>query len=205
MPNKPNTKNKDKPNIGSPSQSSQNIVQESSSRTTRITSQSIPKEAAHVLGVPPITHNRLVASRSASASHKAPVTKTIKAGTTRSGSNMPRDRGINAPTTANIPADRNNPAVVFDMTGLTFSTFPKPAEQRPLQLVPSVINLNNLETFGGLSGLGSRPQTTNHLELEPNRSEHQEDILAGLNEDREEREVCNTISPQHFTLPHLYL
>ena len=129
MPNKPNTKNKDKPNIRSPSQSSQNIVQESSSRTTRTTSQSIPKEAVHVLGTPPITHNLPVASRLASASHKAPVTEPIKAGTTHSSSNKPRDRGINEPVMANIPADRNILAVAFDMTGLTFSMFPKPVEQ----------------------------------------------------------------------------
>ena len=196
MPNKPNTKNKDKPNIRSPSQSSLNIVQESSSRTTHTMSQSMPKEAAHMLGTPPITHNLPVVSRLASASHKAPVTKTVKAGMTRSGPNMPRDCGIIAPTMANIPADRNMLAVAYDMTGLMFSRFQKPAEQQPLQLTPLVISLNNPEAFGGLSGLGPKHQTANYPELEPNRSEHQESILAGLNEDPEECEVCDTISLQ---------
>jgi hypothetical protein len=104
MPTKPTTKNKDKPNIaGSPSLSSLNPVQESSgARTARLTSETVPKQAAHVLGAPLVIHNPPV-GRAASASHKGQIPGTGNVGGNRSGSTTPRDKS------ATIPAPKLSP------------------------------------------------------------------------------------------------
>jgi hypothetical protein len=104
MPTKPTTKNKDKPNIvGSPSLSSLNPVQESSgTRTARLMSETVPKQAAHVLGAPPVVHN-LLAGRAVSTSHKGQIPGTGNVGGNHSGSTTPRDKS------ATIPAPKLSP------------------------------------------------------------------------------------------------
>jgi hypothetical protein len=109
MPTKPNTKNKDKPNIGSPLMSSQNPILESSgARTTQSASEMVPRTAAHVLGAPPVVHNPPTA-RTASTSHRAQVAGAANVEGNRSRSTTPKDKSVTIPTAASDPAPKPSP------------------------------------------------------------------------------------------------
>jgi hypothetical protein len=187
MPTKLNTKNKDKPNIiGSPSLSSLNPVQEGSgARTAQSMSKSVPKQAVHILGAPPVIHNP-PAGRTVSASHTGQVPGTSNVGGRRNGSTMPRDKS------AAIPAPKLSPRGPPKL----FSTVAKGAAQGqgPRSPKPAVPPGSSLaKGYKQPKGL-EQPIPAQVTQTELTLSEG--DFLAGLNDSREEQEVEDLASPK---------
>ena len=119
MHNKQNTKNtKDKPNIDDPGPASQSAAQESSMRTGRISSMSVPKEMVHVLGMPAITHNLPAVAKPASTTSRTQHGDQAALGSNRSRSMTPKDRSISEPAPVIIPPLRDSPVALGNIASL---------------------------------------------------------------------------------------
>jgi hypothetical protein len=190
MANKQNTKKKDKPNIGSPTQGSQNPVQESSARTTRAASGTMPKEAAHVLGAPPVTHRPPLPARAVSSSHKNLMAESTNPGANRSVSSTPKDRSGILLATGNNPACKNSPAPAW-----TAVSQPRKSVSPSKDNILSVLSLRSPEAQVSSMDKGVPLAWVKGTEPLPAGSESQGDILAGLDNSREEQEVKELASP----------